>query len=79
MAAKTQLVWSNGSLQLERCRKKQQGTFLVTSVPHFDGYQWRKYGQKQIQGAMYPRYTLQQYAIGFSILASISNSPDNIS
>ncbi|CAN6330204.1 unnamed protein product [Urochloa humidicola] len=28
---------------------------LVTSVPDFDGYQWRKYGQKQIEGAMYAR------------------------
>jgi len=28
---------------------------LVTSVPDFDGYQWRKYGQKQIEGAIYAR------------------------
>ncbi|CAN6330321.1 unnamed protein product [Urochloa humidicola] len=28
---------------------------LVTSVPDFDGYQWRKYGQKQIEGATYAR------------------------
>jgi len=30
---------------------------LVTSVPDFDGYQWRKYGQKQIEGAIYARYS----------------------
>jgi hypothetical protein len=41
-----------------RCRKKKQGsTCLVISVPDFDGYNWRKYGQKRIEGAMYPRYT----------------------
>jgi hypothetical protein len=42
-------------LELERCRKEQGSTCLVTSVPDFDGYKWRKYGQKRIEGAMYPR------------------------
>jgi hypothetical protein len=37
-------------------KKRQQNKWLVTTVPDFDGYQWRKYGQKQIEGAMYPRY-----------------------
>ncbi|KAJ3680954.1 hypothetical protein LUZ60_015443 [Juncus effusus] len=27
----------------------------VTTVPHYDGHQWRKYGQKQIYGAKHPR------------------------
>ncbi|VAI15997.1 unnamed protein product [Triticum turgidum subsp. durum] len=41
-----------------RCRRKKQGattTTLVTTVPDFDGYQWRKYGQKQIEAAKHPR------------------------
>lgn len=40
----------------KRQRQRQQSKCLVTTVPDFDGYQWRKYGQKQIEGAMYPRY-----------------------
>ncbi|CAD6270646.1 unnamed protein product [Miscanthus lutarioriparius] len=39
----------------KRRKKKQQSKSIVTSVPDFDGYRWRKYGQKQIEGAMYPR------------------------
>ncbi|OEL31501.1 hypothetical protein BAE44_0007481 [Dichanthelium oligosanthes] len=36
-------------------QEKSSTSSLVTSVPDFDGYQWRKYGQKQIEGAMYAR------------------------
>ncbi|GJN13954.1 hypothetical protein PR202_gb00717 [Eleusine coracana subsp. coracana] len=42
---------SNGDV----IQEEQQSRCLVTSVPDFDGYQWRKYGQKHIEGAMYPR------------------------
>ncbi|CAO2145379.1 unnamed protein product [Urochloa humidicola] len=36
-------------------KEEKSTSSLVTSVPDFDGYQWRKYGQKQIEGAMYAR------------------------
>jgi hypothetical protein len=41
-----------------RGRRKKEGTTtttIVTTVPDFDGYQWKKYGQKQIEAAQYPR------------------------
>lgn len=41
-----------------RGRRKKDGTTtttIVTTVPDFDGYQWKKYGQKQIEAAQHPR------------------------
>ncbi|KAG1338159.1 putative WRKY transcription factor 70 [Cocos nucifera] len=39
-----------------RRRRKQLDSWpIVTSVPHYDGHQWRKYGQKTINNAKYPR------------------------
>ncbi|TKW07535.1 hypothetical protein SEVIR_7G313500v4 [Setaria viridis] len=38
-----------------RSKKQKSTSSFVTSVPDFDGYRWRKYGQKQIEGAMYAR------------------------
>uniref|UniRef100_A0ACD5YHW2 Uncharacterized protein n=1 Tax=Avena sativa TaxID=4498 RepID=A0ACD5YHW2_AVESA len=41
-----------------RSRRRKEGTpttTIVTTVPDFDGYQWKKYGQKQIEAAKYPR------------------------
>jgi hypothetical protein len=45
------------TIKATRCGKKNQGktTTFVTTVPGFDGYQWRKYGQKQIEAAQYSR------------------------
>lgn len=39
-----------------RKRRRQLNSWsIVTSVPHYDGHQWRKYGQKQINNAKHPR------------------------
>ncbi|XP_062196907.1 transcription factor WRKY19-like isoform X2 [Phragmites australis] len=46
---------ANAQPRCRKRRKKQGTTSLVTSVPNFNGYQWRRYGQKRIEGAMYPR------------------------
>ena len=32
-----------------------QNRQTVTPSPHYDGYQWRKYGQKRITKTHYPR------------------------
>ncbi|KQJ92544.1 probable WRKY transcription factor 29 [Brachypodium distachyon] len=47
-----------GARAKRRKKKKEAGgatRTLVTTVPDFDGYQWRKYGQKHIEAARYPR------------------------
>ncbi|PKA51849.1 putative WRKY transcription factor 70 [Apostasia shenzhenica] len=45
----------DGSSKRRKRRKKIQSWSMVTSVPHFDGHQWRKYGQKHIHRSGYPR------------------------
>ncbi|CAM0152476.1 unnamed protein product [Urochloa decumbens] len=45
----------SGKTSNRKTKQQKSSKYLVTSVPDFDGYQWRKYGQKQIEGAMYAR------------------------
>ncbi|KAH0465441.1 hypothetical protein IEQ34_005544 [Dendrobium chrysotoxum] len=45
----------NGTDSKKRCKKNVQSWTIVTSVPHFDGHQWRKYGQKRIHSSEFPR------------------------
>ncbi|KAL6640549.1 hypothetical protein ACP70R_008901 [Stipagrostis hirtigluma subsp. patula] len=39
----------------KRRRNDKRSRYLVTHVPHYDGHQWRKYGQKNINGRLHPR------------------------
>ncbi|OEL31500.1 hypothetical protein BAE44_0007480 [Dichanthelium oligosanthes] len=39
----------------KRRRNDKRSRSLVTHVPHYDGHQWRKYGQKNINGRQHPR------------------------
>ncbi|CAO2148583.1 unnamed protein product [Urochloa humidicola] len=41
--------------QNKRSKRVAESMSFETPVPHYDGHQWRKYGQKQINGAKYPR------------------------
>ncbi|CAL4995893.1 unnamed protein product [Urochloa decumbens] len=39
----------------KRRRNDKRSRSLVTHVPHYDGHQWRKYGQKNINWRQHPR------------------------
>ncbi|KAM0849797.1 hypothetical protein ACQ4PT_053503 [Festuca glaucescens] len=41
--------------QRKRRRSANDSVTLETPVPHYDGHQWRKYGQKLINNANHPR------------------------
>lgn len=36
--------------------------------PLDDGYSWRKYGQKDILGAVHPRYIISQFNVAFLLI-----------
>ncbi|XP_020597669.1 probable WRKY transcription factor 70 [Phalaenopsis equestris] len=44
-----------GSDSRKRNKGRMESWRIVTSVPHFDGHQWRKYGQKRIHSSVFPR------------------------
>ncbi|TVU27258.1 hypothetical protein EJB05_29856, partial [Eragrostis curvula] len=39
----------------KRRRNDKRSRSQVTQVPHYDGHDWRKYGQKNINGSQHPR------------------------
>ncbi|XP_020261179.1 uncharacterized protein LOC109837367 isoform X2 [Asparagus officinalis] len=36
-------------------RKRLDSWNILTTIPHYDGYEWRKYGQKKIRSSKFPR------------------------
>ncbi|KAM0917826.1 hypothetical protein ACQ4PT_009250 [Festuca glaucescens] len=46
---------NNAKQRKRRRRLADDSVKLETPVPDYDGHQWRKYGQKPINNAMYPR------------------------
>ncbi|KAJ3669087.1 hypothetical protein LUZ60_011037 [Juncus effusus] len=39
----------------DKIRRRHVEATIVTPTPHYDGHQWRKYGEKQINGTKYER------------------------
>ncbi|KAG0459458.1 hypothetical protein HPP92_022586 [Vanilla planifolia] len=44
-----------GDYQKKKKKNTAHSWTMTTTVPHFDGHQWRKYGQKHINRAVFPR------------------------
>ncbi|KAG9439690.1 hypothetical protein H6P81_019855 [Aristolochia fimbriata] len=44
-----------GSFQMSQSEQRSQATGPAVDKPADDGYNWRKYGQKQVKGSEYPR------------------------
>ncbi|CAM8996740.1 unnamed protein product [Rhodiola kirilowii] len=48
-------ISSTGPSELSQSDAKSQAPIVAPDKPAEDGYNWRKYGQKQVKGSQYPR------------------------
>lgn len=56
--------------------KKNQPASLVIDKPADDGYNWRKYGQKQVKGSEYPRSYYKCTHLNCPVKKKVERAPD---
>ena len=70
---------SNAQLEtseLSNTDKKYQPSSLAIDKPADDGYNWRKYGQKQVKGSEYPRSYYKCTHLNCPVKKKVERAPD---
>lgn len=62
--------------ELSYSDKKQQPSSLPIDKPADDGYNWRKYGQKQVKGSEYPRSYYKCTHLNCPVKKKVERAPD---
>lgn len=62
--------------ELSHVDKKNQPASLVIDKPADDGYNWRKYGQKQVKGSEYPRSYYKCTHLNCPVKKKVERAPD---
>ncbi|KAK7295416.1 hypothetical protein RJT34_18324 [Clitoria ternatea] len=61
---------------LSNADKKHQPSSLAIDKPADDGYNWRKYGQKQVKGSEYPRSYYKCTHLNCPVKKKVERAPD---